>query len=496
MPQVAVTPHTITEKIPILGGAYEARSPIAGAQRCINLYPEINPPDSQAPFPVTHYPTPGLVQIGEPDIIRGWRAGYRATNGDFYGVCGPNVYYIDPLWNLTLVGTIPDGQTRPSLSDNGQVIVIVDGSASGWCIEMSTRTFGTITDSDFYGADRVDYLDTYFIFNRPGTNQFYISLSNVSFAMLTGGSGFDPLDIAAKTGGPDPIVTLVVVNRQLLLIGQLTSEVWTNTGAADFTFSPIPGILLEHGCAAVYSLAKMDTKAYWLAQDREGFGIVVESDGYTIKAVSTYTIDAEIQSYRTTSNAFGGCYQQQGHGFYAITFPTADHTWQREVSTGKWNEWGSLDSNGVLHRFRANFFAFVYGVNVVGDFSNGKLYHLDPEEFTEDGAPIPRLRTFPHVVKDGKRVTHKQLALSMQTGTLPESMTDDPPELSIRWSDDGGASWGNPVTVPMGSGGQYLTQPQMQRLGISRDRIYEVSWSTPTKTALNGAWLDSERLGT
>lgn len=46
-------------KVPLITGAYTARSVIAEAQRCINLYIEKNP-DEDAVFPFTHYPTPGL----------------------------------------------------------------------------------------------------------------------------------------------------------------------------------------------------------------------------------------------------------------------------------------------------------------------------------------------------------------------------------------------------------------------------------------------------
>lgn len=48
-------------KIPLMGGSYEARSIIADAQRCVNLYPEPNPQDAEAPL--THYPTPGLTVL-------------------------------------------------------------------------------------------------------------------------------------------------------------------------------------------------------------------------------------------------------------------------------------------------------------------------------------------------------------------------------------------------------------------------------------------------
>lgn len=52
-------------RFPLVGGAYQAKSIIANAQRCVNLYPEANLPSSQAPVPVTHYPTPGLKKIAQ-----------------------------------------------------------------------------------------------------------------------------------------------------------------------------------------------------------------------------------------------------------------------------------------------------------------------------------------------------------------------------------------------------------------------------------------------
>ena len=46
-------------KIPLIGNPYQGRSPIASAQRSVNLYAESNDPAPQAPFEFTQYPTPG-----------------------------------------------------------------------------------------------------------------------------------------------------------------------------------------------------------------------------------------------------------------------------------------------------------------------------------------------------------------------------------------------------------------------------------------------------
>src|SRR6185312_1431582 len=173
--------------------------------------------------PATCYPTPGLALLSTPPYVEGMRTLYRASNGNLYAVIGPNVYSVSNTFMWTLLGTVPDRTTPFSMADNGLVIVMVDGSATSYCINMSSNAFGTISATNFYGGTSVVYQDTYFIFNSPGTDQFYISLSNVTFTMLTGGTAFDPLDIAAKSTA-DPIVALALVHGELWLIGTLTTE--------------------------------------------------------------------------------------------------------------------------------------------------------------------------------------------------------------------------------------------------------------------------------
>jgi len=474
-------------RIPLVGGAYQGRSIIASAQRCVNLYPELNPPESQMPVPVTHYPTPGLTALATSPNIGKFRGLYTASNDVLYGVVENKVYKIASDWTFTLLGTIADRKSQVSMIDNGLALVIVDGSSIGYCIDLATNSFGTISATNFFGADRVDVLDTYFVFNNPTTNQFYISLSLVTFAMLTGGTAFDPLDIAAKVGFGDALQGVIAVHNELWLVGKKTCEVWYNSGAADFTFGKLPGVFMDHGCIAPYSINKLDKAIFFLAQDREGFGIVNMSDGYSLVRISTHAIEAEIQAYSVKTDAIGYCYQIQGHAFYVLTFPTQNVSWAYEIATHQWHQLASTDANGALNRHKANCCAAAYGQNVVGDWQNGKLYALDANVFTDDGTPIIRIRTFPHLVNDGRRVSYNEFTADMQVGTLPGSLVDA--FISLRWSDTRGASWGNPVMQSLGGTGEYYTVTSWSRLGMARDRVFELSWSAPVKTALNGAFI-------
>ena len=67
--------------------------------------------------------------------------------------------------------------------------------------------------------------------------------------------------------------------------------------------------------------------------------------------------------------------------------------------------------------------------------------------------------------------------------------------LSDEHSHDGGKTWGNTIEIDAGKAGEYKTRVRKQRLGRSRDRVYEVSVSDAIPWRITDAYLDLE-LGT
>ncbi|HVX58078.1 MAG TPA: hypothetical protein VHA37_10255, partial [Candidatus Saccharimonadales bacterium] len=66
------------------------------------------------------------------------------------------------------------------------------------------------------------------------------------------------------------------------------------------------------------------------------------------------------------------------------------------------------------------------------------------------------------------------------------------PRISLRWSDTRGLSWSVPVEQTLGATGRFLTQPQWRRLGMARDRVFEVFGQMPGRIAISGAFIDAE----
>lgn len=485
--------------IPLTSGAYSARSIISDCQRCVNLYPEANTTPAgimgwpsvggtKPPVPVTHYQRPGKNLLAIPPKQGPGRGLYRATNGTLYAVVDDTVYSVNSSFAFSAVGNIGHGTSVVSMADNGQDVgdnlVLVDGSSNGWVITMSTNAFAPIVDPTglFVGSNRVDYLQGFFLFNAPNTPYWYISQAD----SVT----FNALDIASKTSYADNIKTLGVRQREVWLIGDLSTEPWYLSGAPDFPFEAIASTFVPYGCVATYSMLSIDVSLFWLAQDLKGQGIVVKSNGYAAERISNHAIENEFLSYPTLTDAVAGTYQIEGHIFYILSFPSADKTWVYDLATGQWHELTWTDNDGAEHRDRCPFYAHAYNVIVGQDWETGLLYQIDTNTYQDNGQPIVFRRGFPHVLNEMKRVSHWSFVADMQCGTTTDNTAN--PQLNLRYSDDRGQTWSDPIMTTFGQIGQYDISPQFRRLGMARDRVYELFWSENMMTALNGAYIEVE----
>ncbi len=463
-------------------GAYQSRSVIAAAQRCVNLYPESNPEGANGKFfPTTLYPTPGsrLLLTGAGKC---WRCLYTSTDNRLFGVLDDKAVLVNQDMTVTVLGTVGDGLEPAYMADNGLDLLIVDGSAIGYKINLESLKLSQVANQAFYGSTRIVEVDGYLVLNRPKTNQWYISL----FQQID----FDSLDFASKIGSSDLLVCIGVTRRNLFLFGEQTTEVWTNTGGTDFTFSRIPGAFLQFGCKAPHSLCQADGSLYWVSQSPQGDCMVLRTMNYDRERISTFAIENELQNYPRVDDAIGYIHQMSGHYWYVLTFPTANKTWVYDIATDQWHERLSLDDSGILNRHRGNCFSFWRGMHVVGDFSNGRLYELDLDVYTDAGKEIRRIRSLPHISDNGNRVAYRSFQADMEAGraTDPAKL----PEIRLRWSDTKGASWSTHISSNIGARGDYAAVARFNRLGMARDRVFELSWAADCKTALNGAYIDME----
>ncbi|OTM90997.1 hypothetical protein B9X95_05975 [Acinetobacter baumannii] len=325
------------------------------------------------------------------------------------------------------------------------------------------------------GATDATFLDSRFIVLNPESDQVQWSgLLNTEFSAL----GY-----ATAEANSDKLVRIFVQNGQLWLIGERTTEIWHSTGNADQPFLRVSGAYINCGCIAKNSLAQFGTGLIWLSQTDVGQGQVVITEGYQVKRISNHAMEQEFASYERLDDAVGYSYQQEGHSFYMLSFPTANKTWCFDGSTGMWHERSFYNLNSQHERHRSQVHCFYKGKHYVGDHSNGIIYELSLDAETDNGRMIMRERTTPVINPKGQRLIFDALEIFVQAG----QHVNREPIVMLDWSDDQGQTWSFDQQETLGKVGEWKKRVIFRRLGQAFNRVFRLRVTDSSRLIITGA---------
>lgn len=465
-----------------VGGTYTMDAVTFDSQRCVNMFPIIS--ESRTSKSVTALASaPGYEEFSEVGggLIRGAKT---AASGRAFVVSGSQLYEINTDGTGTLRGTLANSVTRVSMAENGTQLMMVDG-VFGYIFNMDTNVFSTITDIHFPQCSTVTFQDGYFIVPQNGTPKFYISA-------LYDGLTWDADDFSIAAANPDNLVSAVSDNGMLWLFGDISTEVFQNTGAAAFPFERVPGAIIQTGCAAAHSIASLDNSLFWLGIDSLGRGVVWRSSGLSVQRVSTNAIEKIISESAALENSYAYAYHEHGHAFYCLNVQGGNTTLCLDVSTGMWHERNFIDVvTNEVQQHRASCHFFFDQKNMIGDRVNGKIYNQSLDIYSYDGSPIHRERITPHVSSEKKNLSFSVLELDIETGTGLQLGQGSNPQIMMQYSDDGGREWSSERWATIGAVGKYKTRVRWHRCGSARDRVFRVKYTEPTKFQINEAYLNN-----
>jgi hypothetical protein len=421
---------------------------------------------------------------------------------------------------VTFPGALPKGlivANTPTLSDTGGVIpanttvtsidtvgltLTMSAPASGNSftdtVTLTIPIFGKITDPGFpINPQRILFIEGWLAVNQGGSRTFNLN-GPTPYSMT-----FPGLFFALKDSSTDNLVTLFENNREAWMIGERTSEVWFNNSGANvnFPFSRVPGVGPQMGCSAVHSITRLGQNLAWLAKNEQGENIVVQTQQYSVQRISNQAIENAISSYPVVSDAIGYCYEESGHTFYVLIFPTADNCWVYDATSSAllgqpcWHQRLSFDPNtGMYHRDRSNCFMDFQDLRLVGDYQTGQIHNMTRSVYTDAGNPLRAQRRCKHIWKksDRTRVRQSSIQLEFTPGVGLQVGQGSSPQCMMRWSNDGGFSWSNEHWRSIGAAGDTKNRAKWNRLGRARDRVYELNFSDPTPRDIIGATLFAE----
>jgi hypothetical protein len=408
---------------------------------------------------------------------------------------------------ITLPGSLPNGlivgaaisSTSAYISGNiasvdtiGLTITstaVAVATGSSVLITITVPIFAQITDAGFLGADRIAFIEGWLIFNEPSTRTFYTT-GPTPYQLLFPGAFF-----SLKDSSTDNLVTLFEQDRELWLVGERTSEVWFNAGGTNFAFQRVPGVGPQIGCAAKNSITRCGAVLAWLGRNEQGQNVVVCTNQYTWQRISTHAVEHAIASYPVVSDAIGYGYEDDGHLFYMLTFPTADVTWCFDFTAGQWHKRLSYDPvAGVYHRHRSNCFMDFGDVRIVGDYQNAVMYQMSRAYTSDAGNPLRALRRTPPTWQPTtrERLFFSQFQIEFTPGVGLQTGQGSNPQVMLRWSDDGGFTWSNEHWATIGKAGATRNRAIWRQLGQSRNRVWELVITDPVPRDIIGATLYAE----
>ena len=381
---------------------------------------------------------------------------------------------------ITALGT-GTGGTGTYTVNNSQTIASITMYALNWTVLPSS-------DGAFTGGETCDIVDNYFVYNRPSSQQW--GASGV-LSPISGNTSF-----SSKDGSPDNLVALIVDHREVYLMGEASSEVWTDVGGNPFPFQRIPGTNTQHGIAAKFSVARFGDSFCYVSRNNRGQAQIMQMKGYVPTRISNHAVENSITN-QYVDDAIAWTYQLEGHECYVVSFPTLELTWAYDLASGMWHKWLYTENDGTYTRHRGNCCAVFQGMVLVGDYEDGSIYEIDKLNYTDNGQYTRRLRRAPHLVSDLQRQYFDELQIQFQPGVgltgittpLNNEVVGADPQAMLRWSNDGGSTWSSEHWTSIGKIGKYKNRAIWRRLGMARDRVFEVVVSDPINAVIISANL-------
>jgi hypothetical protein len=336
-----------------------------------------------------------------------------------------------------------------------------------------------ITDPDFPdNPSHVTYLDGFFIVNDEGTDQWYVS-------SLKDGSAWNGLDFASAESDPDKLRNVVADHGELWLFGDRSTEVWQNTGQADFQFERLEGAKIQWGVHAPWSIARYADTLVALAVDDHGAVQVISFINYQPKRISNDGIEEAIAGYSLSTDAIAWVMVDRGRQFYVLSFPTGGQAFAYDVRENEWHEL----KTGVGARFVPQHHIYFLGKHLVSDYTAGNLWEQAAGLFDDNGEEIHLKARGYHIHDSERLIGHASLQVVFEAGVGLATGQGSDPQAMLRWSNDGGATWSNEYWRGIGKGGNYRARAIWRSLGRARDRVYELTVTDPVKRVIVGIEL-------
>lgn len=346
------------------------------------------------------------------------------------------------------------------------------GADQGKINSISTSAVAEMADADApTTVSHVAFLDQYLLANEVGSKKCH--RSDVGDPTSWGSNWF------SAEAKEDNLSAVVTENLEAFLFCKTSIEVWVDTGASD-PFSRLDGGYIPSGVFAPYTIKFCGppiNSFVWLDHQRN----LVVLNGRTPQSLSDSLNKYIQQKFYDLDDAAGDYFKVMGHSIYSLHLPTEGETLVFDFKSGLWYKWGYWNSgSSAYERWYGNCVTYSpdWGVYLVGDRANGKVYLLDEINYVDDGNAIKTLIRTPFI--DRGDIGSKKICNYIE---IPVKVTDlsgiSTVNISLSYRDNDKAAWTTAKTLTFHPNaslpGQNVFTVRARRLGTYKARQWEIS---------------------
>lgn len=383
----------------------------------------------------------GLVQ--HANISSSTVRAITSMGGKIYAVSNGALWRLDDGTPIQ-VGTVPDGETGIAASVN-QIALTISGDY--YCYDGTSLQ--QITAGALTSAKDVEYMDGYFVVigSAQGRNDA------LQISGLDDGKTFNALEFAFAEENADDLTGILRDHGELYLFGTETTQIFYNSGAADFPFAPNRGAMIEAGCLFGATIAKADNAVFWVRSDNA----VVRAAGASPAIISTPEIKEELGRSEISG---GFTFSDKGTEFYAVKrkFKT---TLCFDLATGLWHE----RANDLEYApWIANCSVKLRGNEYFGT-STGKIVTQSEGVYSDLGGILLTEAVSAPIENSGDFFRIRRVEAQIRNASL--SAQDATPQVMMQLSGDG-LNWGRERVSNLGGVGEYWQRSAWHSLGQYR----------------------------
>lgn len=463
--------------LPFTNGFYKSRSRPLSSQQCVNWYP--NDLESAGLNETSLYACPGLIEV--LDSLDGIGRGAHLVSGVLYVVSGEKLYRIDRTatpsgdsFSSVEIGSIlGNSRVQMAATKDQLVIVVPDEYAYHYVVG------GAITD--LYGVTNfldpvcdVVQINSRFVFAQTGTNIIFHS-------DLNQGLVYDALNQYTVVQYPRN-VGLIVYRNTLYCFGETVTVPFSDQAQLEFAFRPIIGAVIDSGLAAVGAKTNFRDSFIFVGSGENAERSVWLFNGVPNK-ISPEPLDFIIQNEEVQSVEDSYLMRHSQNGAEFCCLKIGGFCFVYDLTAKRWHERRSRIPDGANYidaPWRVTAIQQAYNRVFVLDSDQGVLGEISDQAYTEYEINLHRKVVTQPFMNNGARTRVYAIEVYFDVGY------EEGDVVALRFSDDGGFTWSEPLTRGLGAVGEYGRRVIFDRMGsFSNSRILEITYTGKNPASFN-----------